>query len=247
MGAQVPLVIALDDLGAAPGLVGGKGASLARIARAGFRVPPGFHVTTSAYHDFIGRGGLREPVLAAISAVDVSDAATFDAAAARIGDLFADQPVPTPTAAAIAGAYACLGDEVCGNATMFLHSGDRIRVDGGNGTVEVLHQACDERRTLRTRCAPGHRGRCAATSETPRPGGRDDPVAPRLRCPPAGITAAGTSAAKGAVVAKRKAVIYLWPDGLTMAHSPEPPPGRVETPDDGRRHASARSGYWPGR
>jgi rifampicin phosphotransferase len=110
--AQVPLVMALDDPGAAPGVVGGKGASLARLARAGFGVPPGFHVTTSAYLDFIGRGGLREPVLAAMSAVDVSDAATFDAAAARIGDLFADQPVPAPTVAAIAGAYASLGDDV---------------------------------------------------------------------------------------------------------------------------------------
>ena len=94
MDAQVPLVMALDDPGAAPGVAGGKGASLARLARAGFRVPPGFHVTTSAYLDFIGRGGLREPVLAAMSAVDVSDAATFDAAAARIGDLFAGQPLP---------------------------------------------------------------------------------------------------------------------------------------------------------
>ena len=111
MDAQAPLVMALDDPGAALGVVGGKGASLARLARAGFRVPPGFHVTTSAYLDFIGRGGLRAPVQAAMSAVDVSDAATLDAAAARIGDLFAGQPVPTPTAAAIAGAYACLGNE----------------------------------------------------------------------------------------------------------------------------------------
>ena len=111
MDAQVPLVMALDDPGAAPGAVGGKGASLARLARAGFRVPPGFHVTTSAYLDFIGRGGLRESVLAAMSAVDASDPATFDAAAARIGDLFDGQPVPAPTAAAIAAAYACLGHE----------------------------------------------------------------------------------------------------------------------------------------
>ncbi len=112
MGAQVPLVMALDDPGAVPGVAGGKGASLARLARAGFRVPPGFHVTTSAYLDFIGRAGLREPVLAAMSDVDVSDPATFDAAAARIGELFADQPVPTPTAAAITAAYASLGNEV---------------------------------------------------------------------------------------------------------------------------------------
>ena len=51
-------------------------------------------MTTSAYLDFIGRAGLREQVLAAMSAVDVSDAATFGAAAARVGELFAAQPVP---------------------------------------------------------------------------------------------------------------------------------------------------------
>jgi Pyruvate phosphate dikinase, AMP/ATP-binding domain len=71
----------LDDPGAVPAVAGGKGASLARLARAGFRVPPGFHVTTGAYLDFVGQGGLREPMLAALSAVDVSDAATADAAA----------------------------------------------------------------------------------------------------------------------------------------------------------------------
>jgi rifampicin phosphotransferase len=110
VGAHVPLVMALDDPGAAPDATGGKGASLARLARAGFPVPPGFHVTTSAYLDFVG-GGLREPVLAAASAIDVSDPATFEAASARIGELFAAQPLPAPTAAAIAGAYAALGDD----------------------------------------------------------------------------------------------------------------------------------------
>ena len=85
MGAQVPLVMALDDPGAVPALVGGKGASLARLVRAGFRVPPGFHMTTRAYLDFAGRTGLREAVPAALSAVDPSDAATLDAAAARPG------------------------------------------------------------------------------------------------------------------------------------------------------------------
>src|SRR6185437_3401933 len=45
-------------------------------------------------------------------AVDGADAATFDVAAARIGDLFAAQPLPTSAAAAITGAYAGLGDRV---------------------------------------------------------------------------------------------------------------------------------------
>jgi phosphohistidine swiveling domain-containing protein len=111
VGGLGPLVMALDDLDAVPGVVGGKGASLARLTRAGFSVPSGFHVTTSAYLDFIERGGLVEPLLAAMSAVDVSDGATFDVASARIGELFAGQPLPSSTAAAISGAYARLGDD----------------------------------------------------------------------------------------------------------------------------------------
>ena len=64
MDAQVPPVMALGDPGATSAVVGGKGVSLARLARAGFRVPPGFDVTTGAYLDFVASGGLLEPVLA---------------------------------------------------------------------------------------------------------------------------------------------------------------------------------------
>jgi rifampicin phosphotransferase len=112
VGAQVPLVISLDDAGAGPGVVGGKGASLGRLARAGFLVPPGFCVTTGAYLDFVCRDGLLERVRAVIDAVDVSDAAAADAAATRIGELFAGQPLPAATAATAAAAYASLGDDV---------------------------------------------------------------------------------------------------------------------------------------
>ena len=109
-GPRVPLVMTLDDAGAVPEVVGGKGASLARLARAGFRVPPGFHVTTSAYLDFLAGGGVGEELLSAMSVVDASDAATFEAAARRIGELFAERPVPAATAASVAEAYAALGE-----------------------------------------------------------------------------------------------------------------------------------------
>jgi len=107
---RVPLVMALDDPGAVPELVGGKGASLSRLARAGFKVPAGFDVTTGAYLDFLDGDGLRGELLAAVSLVDVSDPGTVEAAAGRIGELFAARPVPAATAAAIAAAYAALGD-----------------------------------------------------------------------------------------------------------------------------------------
>ena len=111
MDGQRPLVLALDDPDAVPAIVGGKGASLGRLTRAGFRVPAGFHVTTGAYLDFVGRGGLHEAMLAALSAVDASDAAALDAASARIRELFAGQRLPAATAAAISAAYAGLGED----------------------------------------------------------------------------------------------------------------------------------------
>jgi phosphohistidine swiveling domain-containing protein len=108
--AEGSLVLALDDPGAVPAVVGGKGASLGRLARAGVRVPAGFDVTTAAYLDFLD-GGLREELLAAVSAVDASDPDTFEVAAGRIGELFEGRPLPAATAAAIAGAYAALGGD----------------------------------------------------------------------------------------------------------------------------------------
>ena len=62
--AKGPLVLALDDAFATLPRVGGKGASLARMARAGFPVPPGFLVTTEAYRAFIEANALQAPIVA---------------------------------------------------------------------------------------------------------------------------------------------------------------------------------------
>ena len=112
MRTQVPLVMALDDPAAVLETVGGKGASLARLARAGFPVPPGFDVTTGAYVDFVERGGLREPMMAAMSAVDATDPVSFEVASEQISALFAGRAMPAATAAAIVSAYAALGDDM---------------------------------------------------------------------------------------------------------------------------------------
>jgi len=112
VSTQVPLVMALDDPAGVLETVGGKGASLGRLARAGFAVPPGFDVTTGAYLDFLEHGGLREPMMAALSGVDVMDPVTFEVASERISALFARRAMPAATAAAIVRAYAALGEEV---------------------------------------------------------------------------------------------------------------------------------------
>src|SRR5687767_1149980 len=49
----LPLEACLD-----PQVAGGKAAGLAKLLRAGFRVPSGFCLTTTAYHEFIQQVGI---------------------------------------------------------------------------------------------------------------------------------------------------------------------------------------------
>jgi phosphoenolpyruvate synthase/pyruvate phosphate dikinase len=50
-------IVQLADSQATLETVGGKGASLARLAKAGLPVPAGFHVTTLAYKQFVAEIG----------------------------------------------------------------------------------------------------------------------------------------------------------------------------------------------
>ncbi|MEV4287674.1 PEP/pyruvate-binding domain-containing protein [Nonomuraea bangladeshensis] len=94
--SDVNLVLPLADPAAELALAGGKGASLARLARAGLPVPRGFHVTTAAYRAFVA--GFRDEI----------DPRDPEGAAA----LFARHEIPEQVAAAIREAYAGLGDDV---------------------------------------------------------------------------------------------------------------------------------------
>ncbi len=103
-----PLVLALDDASTDLALVGGKGASLARMAAAGLPIPPGFHITTAAYRLFVARYGLQEQILAAVSMTSPDQPATCDTAAQTIATLFAQHPMPDEVAQAVRQAYVGL-------------------------------------------------------------------------------------------------------------------------------------------
>ena len=61
----IPYILPLADGRATLPVVGGKGASLARLAAAGLPVPAGFHVTTTAYAAFVEAAGLQGAILGA--------------------------------------------------------------------------------------------------------------------------------------------------------------------------------------
>ena len=101
-------VISLDDPRATLEVVGGKGASLARLVDAALPVPDGFHVTTEAYQEFVDENDLQSRILAALEGVDPSQPATLEASSRAIRKLFSEGEMPPAIAGAIAQAYASL-------------------------------------------------------------------------------------------------------------------------------------------
>jgi pyruvate,water dikinase len=85
--------------------VGGKGANLGKLIRAGLPVPPGFCVTTDAYVQVAGRAELR-PLLAEL-ATEAGQARSAEIAAAIRARLL-QVPFPEELADAVRAAYAAL-------------------------------------------------------------------------------------------------------------------------------------------
>jgi pyruvate,water dikinase len=66
--------------------VGGKGANLGELTRAGFPVPPGFCVTTAAYRHFVQTSGELEAFLDSLDRVSHDQLDAIRAIGVRIRD-----------------------------------------------------------------------------------------------------------------------------------------------------------------
>src|SRR5919106_3509974 len=105
-------LLPLDDRRATLETVGGKGASLARLLRAGVAVPGGFHLTTAAYERFLMANGLESGIRAALEKAETSKPDTLESASGEIEELILRGSMPEEISEAISQAYAGLpGDE----------------------------------------------------------------------------------------------------------------------------------------
>src|SRR6266851_9770026 len=102
---EEPLILPLDSPAATLEGVGGKGASLARLAAAGLPLPPGFHLTTLAYNRFVDENYLAQAILTAAAQAKADDPASLDAASAQIQSLFAHGVIPADIAALVHQGY----------------------------------------------------------------------------------------------------------------------------------------------
>jgi pyruvate,water dikinase len=89
--------------------VGGKGANLGELTRAGVPVPPGFVVIASAYLDALDQSGLRDEVRRRIEGLDVDDPAALARAAEDCQAYVRRAGMPETTRRAALEAYAQLG------------------------------------------------------------------------------------------------------------------------------------------
>ncbi len=86
-------------------VVGGKGANLGEMTRAGFPVPPGYVVVAQAYFDFLAATGLKDRIHQMLDRLDVEKTAHLDEASRLIEKSFLSAPMPRDIEAEIKSAY----------------------------------------------------------------------------------------------------------------------------------------------
>ena len=102
-------LLALDSPTATLALVGGKGANLAKLARANFPVPGGFLVTTQAYAEFVAANRLDTWIQTIVAQADPNDPVALETASTQIRTRFAAGTIPSQLAADLRHAYQTLG------------------------------------------------------------------------------------------------------------------------------------------
>lgn len=92
------------------GRVGGKGANLGEMTRAGLPVPPGFVVDIGGYARFRAESGIAAAIDAELSRLSVDDTAALQSASHRLRTLVAEAEVPASLRTALYHAYRRLGE-----------------------------------------------------------------------------------------------------------------------------------------
>jgi len=91
-------------------LVGGKGANLGEMTRAGIPVPPGFIVTARAYSDFLKRTKIMDNIRDLLKPLDVNNSKQLQKVAAEIRQVILNATMSPELASAIKEAYRRMGD-----------------------------------------------------------------------------------------------------------------------------------------
>lgn len=92
-------------------LVGGKGANLGEMTKAGFPVPNGFVVTAPAYYRFLDENHLREKIKAILAGLDVGRTTELTRVSQQIRKLIHESLIPQDLATLVMTTYLKLGKD----------------------------------------------------------------------------------------------------------------------------------------
>ena len=120
----------LGELRSSVDFVGGKAASLDRLARDGFLIPPGFCITTTAFVAHLAEIAARAPLRECL------DALPAERARRAVVELVRDTALPPPVAAALRSGLDQLAD--AGETTLAVRS-SAIGEDGRSASFAGLH------------------------------------------------------------------------------------------------------------
>lgn len=110
--ANNPYILPFEQISAADlPRVGGKGANLGEMARAGFPVPPGFCLTTAAFHAFIARCPTAGDLYAALDAVTPDDLDAARRTGEQVRTALAQTPIPDDVQTAVLTAWQQMGTD----------------------------------------------------------------------------------------------------------------------------------------
>jgi pyruvate,water dikinase len=90
--------------------VGGKGANLGEMTRAGFPVPPGFIITARVYFDFLKRAKIMDKMRNLLKPLDVNNSKQLHKVADEIRQVILNATMTPELASAIKEAYGRMGD-----------------------------------------------------------------------------------------------------------------------------------------
>jgi pyruvate,water dikinase len=153
MSIRTRSVVWFEDVGRDDvGMVGGKGANLGELTRAGIPVPPGFVVVADTYFHFLRQAGLEPIIKKELFNLDIHDSRALSERAARIRQRFMEAPMPAHIAQEIIEAYEKLGDgpvavrssataEDLPEASFAGQQSTYLNVVGGDNVVRAV-QAC---------------------------------------------------------------------------------------------------------
>jgi phosphohistidine swiveling domain-containing protein len=99
---------------------GGKGANLGELTHAGFPVPPGFVVTTSAYRALMEGAGLEQGIAAKLKHLTHADIGAIEEASKEISSWIEKTPIPTQVQAEVGRAFEELAKTIESDSEPFV-------------------------------------------------------------------------------------------------------------------------------